>query len=246
MNRFYQFCGFVIVLTLSLTGCVSTKPQTSPIQPTASVEVTSLKSESREYLIQPGDQLDIKFYYNTELNDSVPVRPDGKISLQLIDDVQAAGLTPLALDAVLTKAYANELKSPEVTVIVRSFSSNAIWVGGEVSKPGLIPLSYDMSALHAVFSAGGFLESAKPEAAIVIRKGADNQPIPIPVDLLAIMKGGKSSAQDQRLLPNDIVYIPKSAIAEANKFVRQYIENLFLFKGVSLGFNYDIRDTNND
>lgn len=247
MNRSFRALGLLMVLVLFVGGCASKTPppQMAVVPPMAMMATApaALTTEPSDYLIHPGDQLDIKFYYNSELNDTVPVRPDGKISMQLIDDVQAAGLTPSQLDAALTEAYANELKSPEVTVIVRSFSTNAIWVGGEVNQPGLIPLSHDMTALHAVFSAGGFLETAKPEAVLIIRKGADNRPLPIAVDLGAVMKGGQKVSSMQRLEPNDIVYIPKTAIAEANKFVNQYIENLLLFKGVNLGFSYELRDT---
>ena len=76
----------------------------------------------------PGDQLDIKFFYNPELNEAVTLRPEGKISLQLVDEVQAAGLPPAELDARLTEAYSRELKKPMVSVIVRSFKGQRIYV----------------------------------------------------------------------------------------------------------------------
>jgi len=72
---------------------------------------------AKEYRIQPGDQLDIKLFYNPELNEQLTVRPDGRITLQLVNDVLAAGLTPAELTAVLTKAYATELRNPKVAVI---------------------------------------------------------------------------------------------------------------------------------
>ena len=77
----------------------------------------------QEYRIQVGDQLDIKFFYNAELNEQVTVRPDGRISLQLVREITTAGLTPAELTDLLTNKYAKELKKPEVTVIVRSFGS---------------------------------------------------------------------------------------------------------------------------
>jgi len=92
------------------------------------------------YIIQAGDQLDIKFFYNPELNDSVTVRPDGKISLQLVDEVQAAGQTPAQLDDFLTEKYAKELRKPVITVIVKSFASQRVYVGGEVNRQVLWPL----------------------------------------------------------------------------------------------------------
>ena len=193
----------------------------------------------QEYFIQPGDQLDIKFFYNPELNETVSVRPDGKISLQLVDDVQAAGLTPSQLDEYLTNKYAKELRKPVVTVIVISFSGQVVYVGGEVNTPGLIDLSAGMSPLQAVINAGGFRETAMPQGAIVIRKDKDNRPVPVRVNLKDALYGNSSEPGIQ-LQPYDIVYIPMSAIAEANKFVRQYIQELLLFRGVSLGFSYEL------
>lgn len=194
-----------------------------------------------EYIIQPGDELDIKFFYNPELNESVTVRPDGKISLQLVDETHAAGKTPAELDKVLTEEYGKELKKPSITVIVQSFAGQKVYVGGEVNKPGEMDLTSRMSALQAVINAGGFRETAKPEAAIVIRKGSDNRPIPMQVDLKKVFTGGDARA-DFQLKPFDIVYIPKSTIAKANKWVNQYIEQLLLYRGMSLGFSYALRD----
>ena len=194
-----------------------------------------------EYIIQPGDELDIKFFYNPELNESVTVRPDGKISLQLVDEMHAAGKTPAELDRVLTEEYGKELKKPSITVIVQSFAGQRIYVGGEVNKPGEIDLTSRMSALQAVINAGGFRETARPEAAIVIRKGADNRPIPMQVDLKKVFTGGDAGT-DFQLKPFDIVYIPKSTIAKVNKWVNQYIEQLLLYRGVSFGFAYQLRD----
>ena len=180
-----------------------------------------------------------RFFYNPELNETVTVRPDGKISLQLVDEIQAAGLAPTALDKVLTEKYAYELKKPDITVIVRSFSAQSVYVGGEVNRQGLIDLRAGMTPLQAVLNAGGFSETALPEGAIIIRKGPEKQPIPIPVDLTDALHGTGPAAMMQ-LQPYDVVYVPKSAIAKANKFVQQYIEDLLLFRGVSLGFSYEL------
>lgn len=196
-----------------------------------------------QYLIQPGDNLDIKFFYNPELNESVSVRPDGKISLQLVDEVKVGGLTPSQLDDILTQKYSEELMKPVITVIVRSFTGQRVYVGGEVNRQGLISLTGGMTALQALFDAGGFKESAKLEAAIVIRKGLNNRPIPIPIDLKKALYGDRAGASFQ-LQPYDIVYVPKTFIAEANKFVNQYIERLLLFRGTSFGFGYDINNGN--
>lgn len=201
--------------------------------------VNLVPQEAPEYLIQPDDELDIKFFYNPELNETVTVRPDGKISLQLVDEVQAAGLAPARLDQILTDKYAHELRKPVIAVILRSFGNQRIYVGGEVNSQGLLDLRAGMTPLQAVFNAGGFKETAMPEGVIIIRKGADNRPIPIRVDLKNALYGNNPGANIQ-LQPQDIVYVPKTWIAKANKFVNQYIENLLLYRGIGVGFTYQV------
>ena len=221
-------------LTL-FSGCAGNQAA-QKLPPATQLQTTE---PSAPYIIRPGDQLDIKFFYNPELNESVTVRPDGKISLQLVDEVQAAGLQPADLDAKLTEAYSSELKKPMVTVIVRSFKGQRIYVGGEVNQQREMELPAGMTVLQAVFNAGGFKETASPEDTILIRQGPNREPVPVRIDLKDAMYG-QGKAANLALLPNDIVYVPKSGIAEANKFVNQYIEKLILFRGFSAGATYQI------
>ena len=219
---------------MGLIACATSQPVAIPAQ-----AQTTAAQRPAAYVIHAGDQLDIKFFYNPELNESVTVRPDGKISLQLVDEIQAAGLQPSELDQRLTELYSRELKKPVLTVIVRSFTGQRVYVGGEVNRQGLITLQPGLTALQAVFQSGGFMETAQPAETLIIRKGADNKPIPLRIDLSEVMAASDPAA-DFALQPDDIVYVPKSAIAMANKFVNQYIENLLLFRGVSLGFTYEL------
>ena len=227
----------LLAIVVTAIGCASQHPN---VMPAAAAALTPSPSDApAPYLIQPGDQLDIKFFYNPELNETLTVRPDGMISLQLVDEVQAAGLKPSELDEMLTKKYAHELKKPSITVIVKAFGGQRIFVGGEVNRQGLMTISGNMTPLQAVLKAGGLKETASPENAIVIRKGNGNKPVPIAMNLEDAMHG-KSGTADFLLKPDDIVYVPKSAIAKADKFVNQYIENLLLFRGVSFGFSYEV------
>lgn len=231
----------IIVIFLEIIGCASQQPYVQ--SETAGLKATSQKTQ--EYLIQRGDQLDIKFFYNPELNETVTVRPDGKISLQLVDEVQAAGLKPSQLDSDLTEKYSHELKKPTVTVIVKSFEGQRIYVGGEVNRQGLIKFTGGLTPLQAVLEAGGFMETASPESAIVIRRGPENKPVPIEMNLIEAMQGISGKA-DFALQPSDVVYVPKTTIAKVNTFVHQYIERLLLFRGVSLGFRWDLKRKNPD
>ena len=179
--------------------------------------------------------MDIKFFFNPELNESVVVRPDGRISLPVVDEVQAAGLTPSELNTLITQIYAQELRKPMVTVIVKTFTSQRVYVGGEVGKPGVVELRAGMTALHAVIEAGGFKDTAKPESTIVVRSGPEvDAPIPMRIDLEGSIDGATTNG-DILLQPFDVVYVPKSAIANANLFMQQYIRGILLFQG--WGFN---------
>lgn len=235
-KKIYVSFALLIVILALLLGCASQNTVVKYEPPPGAAG----PQEPPEYFIQPGDELDIKFFYNPNLNETILVRPDGKISLQLVDEVRAAGLTPAQLDDVLTQKYAKELKKPAVTIIVRSFTGRLVYVGGEVNTPGLINLAVGMTALQAVINAGGLRETAEPAGAIVIRKGQDNKPIPLRVDLNETIYG-KGDTFNFQLKPSDIVYVPKSSIAKANKFVNQYIERLLLFRGVNFGFTYEVR-----
>ncbi len=235
-SRFFGFRWFALAVVMILAGCATA--------PTAMEAAPSIETPPPVLTLGPGDVIEVKYRFWPELDDEQTVRPDGKISLQLVDEVEVKGLTPDELDKRLTELYASKLKNPDITVIVRSFANQNVYVGGEVVSPGLVPLQGSLTALQAVINAGGFTEGAKPEEAIVIRKGSDNRPIPIRVDLdQAIF--GQDGGGNLVLQASDVVYVPKTAIAKANKFVNQYIERLLLIRGASLGFGYDLNNDNN-
>jgi polysaccharide export outer membrane protein len=223
----------IVAVSALLTAC-SSQQELRKIPPPSPLEMVQ---PTPAYIIQPGDQLDIKLFYNPELNESVTVRPDGKISLQLVDEIPAAGLQPAELDEMLTRQYSRELKNPEVTVIVKSFTGQRIYVGGEVNQQREMTLPPGMTVLQAIFQAGGFMETASPENTILIRLGPKKEPVTMRIDLQDAMMG-KGAGANLVLRPFDIVYIPKSRIAEANKWVNQYIEKLILFRGFSAGATY--------
>jgi protein involved in polysaccharide export with SLBB domain len=235
-SRFYTTIATILGAVLGLlTGCGMERANIKKEIQAESISITP--QELPEYRLHPGDQLDIKFFYNPELNETVPVRPDGKISLQLVGDITSAGLTPPELGALLNQKYAQELKTPAVTVIVKSFTGQQVYVAGEVERQGIIDLTTNMTALQAVIKAGGFKETAKPESVIVIRRGIDNQPIPYQLNL----KTTDNQTLAFQLQSYDIVYVPKTWIAEANKFVHEYIEQLLLFKGFYFSWSPTIR-----
>ena len=125
---------FVTILLVALFPACATNPG-APAYPEL-----SLPDAAPQAVIQPGDLLEVKFVYWDHLNESQTVRPDGIISLPLITEVKAAGLTPGELHDQLTQLYKDELKDPEITVLLRTEESRRVYVGGEVLEPGLIEL----------------------------------------------------------------------------------------------------------
>jgi len=211
-------------LSLIAVGCspAAKEPPAANLQATRAAQAPAPAPPEQEYKIQIGDQLDIKFFYNAALNEQVIVRPDGRISLQLVQEIVAAGLTPSELMKVLVEKYSAELNKAELTVIVRSFGAQRIYVDGEVNKPGMLPILGLMTALQAISQAGGLKESALVSEVLIIRRGAGNRPMAFPVNLDKALDGTDMS-QDIALAPFDIVYVPRSVIANVNVWVDQYI-----------------------
>src|SRR5262249_45085458 len=173
---------------LLLVGCASPP---APPPPTATQPVGS------PYQIKAGDYLDIRFYKTPELNLEVPVRPDGNISLELIGDVQAAGLQPGELAATLRERYASELENPRVSVIVRAFGGQ-VYVEGEVKTPSAAPFAMGITALQAISLAGGFLDTAQPNSVILMRfEDGQYRGYRLP---LKDTRSGKGLGQDVRLI----------------------------------------------
>lgn len=177
--------------------------------------------DRQPYRIRVGDQLDVRFYKTPELNlEKEPVRNDGKISLDLVGDVQAAGLGPDQLAESLRQAYSGELEDPRIAVIVREFGGQ-VFVGGEVGKPAALKYVEGMTALQAIQSVGGFNDKASYENVILMRRTSEKYE-----GYRLFLKqalNGDDFIQDVALQPNDVVFVPKSRIANVNLLVEQYI-----------------------
>lgn len=230
----------VIIITLFTVAACSYSQKTSELKGIDTPPQTLQASETGEgnYILQVGDELEIKFYNETELNEKVTIRPDGGISLQFIDDVKAAGLTPSELDKILTERYESKLKKPEVAVIVKTFSAQKIYIGGEVVFPQLITLQGRLTALQAIYMAGGFKESGQLSNVLILRNPGSQKSEILEINFKKIVK---NETPDIYLKPYDIVYIPKTFIAQADKFVDQYINQIIPRNiGFSFPFIYEL------
>ena len=192
------------------------------------------KPETGAYILQRGDTIEIKVFNVAELDSTVTIRPDGKISVMLLDDVQAAGLTPARLDEILTTGYAPFYLDPKVTINVKSFSNLKVYVGGEVGQPGLFALLGEMTAGRAVIQAGGLKGTAKPEHALLLRNSGQGTPVSTRVDLKEVFRGAKP---DIALMPFDVIFVPKSRIAKVDDFVDRFIRQMIPIS-LSAGFSY--------
>jgi len=161
--RSYRVLALACVLVLASVACGRTV-QPPPPEPAG--------GEKTPYVIGPSDVLQVTVWKNPELSlQQVPVRPDGRISTPLANDVQAAGLTTDELKTVLTEKLGEYVTAPEVTVVVLAVNSRRVYVLGEVVRPGPVPLATDTRVLDAVSAAGGFSTFADKDRVKIIRRG---------------------------------------------------------------------------
>lgn len=158
------------------------------------------------YIIGPEDVIDINVWKEPDMTRVVPVRPDGKISLPLINDVQAAGSTPQQLAAAVTEKLRKFLTEPQVTVIVTQINSQRVFVVGEVLRAGAFPLIPGMTVLQALASAGGFTTFADMKKVHVMRL-VNGKHVEMPFNYREVLKGDNPE-QNIKLEPGDTVVVP--------------------------------------
>ncbi len=158
------------------------------------------------YVIGPEDVLDINVWKEPDVSRIVPVRPDGRISLPLINDVQAGGLSPQQLAALVTEKLRKYFNEPQVTVIVTAINSQRVFVVGEVLRAGAFPLLPGMTVLQALSSAGGFTTFADVKKIHVMRL-RDGKHVELPFNYRDVLRGDNPE-QNIKLEPGDTVVVP--------------------------------------
>lgn len=214
---------FTLSASILLYGCAT---GVSPKVPRASADPFPAAGSSM--LLRPGDIVDVKFLYWPELDETQHIRPDGKISLALVDEVDASGVTPDALRHRLLSLYDEYLKDPEIRVMVDLQENRRVYVGGEVNLRGSfsdglqsVPLIGKLTALEAIIQAGGFRErSAKVSTVLIVRRIEDTQ-YARTIDLSKPFT--QSEGTPFYLEPNDVVYVPRTKIDRVNQWVTQYM-----------------------
>jgi polysaccharide export outer membrane protein len=198
------FSLLFLSLTLPIYGQEGANKKPSP-KVHESSKITSATPDPN-YVIGPQDVVDISVWKEPDLSRSVPVRPDGKISLPLVNDVQAAGLTPAQLGAQIASDLTKYMNNPQVTVIVSQINSQRIYILGEVARAGSYTLLPDMTVLQALSDAGGFTAFANSKKVYVLRQdGGKQQKIPFNYkDVIS----GKDPSQSIALRAGDTIIVP--------------------------------------
>jgi polysaccharide export outer membrane protein len=202
---------FALVLILFVTptlaqGSRGAEPKSGATNAATNPRVHTPATKDPSYVIGPQDVLDIDVWKEKELTRTVEVRPDGRISLPLLNDVQASGLTPTELSAKLTERLKKFIDAPEVTVIVTQIKSQRVYVVGEATRPGAYALLPGMTVLQALSSAGGFTMFANTKKIYVLRRENGKQE-----KFLFNYKeviNGKHAEQNIELKPGDQIVVP--------------------------------------
>lgn len=186
----------ILIVSLIVTGIAAAQDRAKAKAEPASV--------NGEYRIGVDDVLDIAVWNNTAISRTVPVRPDGKISLPLLNEVQAAGLTPPQLREALMAKLGDYMPAPEVSVIVREVHSFKVSVMGEVRKAGRYELNSRATVMDALAQAGGFTEFANRSKVVIMRaEGNNTKRIPFNYN-----RAVSQEAENFLLQPGDIVVVP--------------------------------------
>ena len=192
------FSGLGMAQDAATTPPDATKPAPTPAQ------ASTVRADA--YVIGAEDMLSVYVWKEPDMSKSVPVRPDGMISLPLVGEIKAAGYTPVQLQDVLAEAMKKYVSDPQVTVIVDKVSSLSFNMVGEIAKPGYYPLTRRMTVLDAIAMAGGFKDFAKTKKIYVLRtvNGTEQR---LPFNYKEVIKG-KSSQQNIELQPRDTIVVP--------------------------------------
>lgn len=187
--------------------------------PFADIGYATWRDDEPEYRLYPGDQLEVSVLSAPELNRSVTVQPDGRITLPLIPATMVADRSAPQVEAMLNAAYASQLVRPLVSVQVKQATSLKVFVGGEVDKPGVYDMPGDINALQAVIMAGGLKSSARSRQVVILRRGPQGEPMMRTLDLKAATRDPNRDAVPLRRF--DVVFAPRSTISEVGVFVSQ-------------------------
>jgi len=175
----------------------------------------------REYRLAVGDELALRVSFHDEFDTDAVVRPDGKVTFPLVGEVAAAGRTPSELDSLVTEKFEEFLKDPDVSIVVRKYSDQLVFVLGEVKTPGAYVLTRGMTVTQALAQARGVTEIAKLTDVVLIRRETPYKAEGVKLDIEHFLEDG-AFEQDALLKPYDIVYVPRTKIGSMSTFMDSF------------------------
>jgi len=178
-----------------------------------------------EHMLAPGDEIEIRFPFYPDLNDRVVIGPDGRLSLQLVNSVAVGGLTVSGAGKLLNERYAAVIKNPELTVTVRTYAPQAVFVDGWVNNPGVVRSDVPLTVSRAIAQAGGARSGAHTEGILLLRRSGDGKVFYYQV-ALGNYAGAGETAQDPLLKSYDVVYVPQTIFASLSDFLANYVKNI--------------------
>jgi polysaccharide export outer membrane protein len=199
--------GAVLVAFAATAAAQATASKPQAGTPTGPPAAPASVATPPDYVIGPDDILTIVVWREKDLSGDVGVRPDGKISLPLVNDVHAAGLTPDQLRVQLTELIGKIVEEPTVTVVVKGINSRKVFITGQVTTPGAHVLTGPLTVMQLISLAGGLTEFAKKKDITVMRTEADGKQIVLPFNYNEVSKG-RSLSQNVVLKPGDTVVVP--------------------------------------
>jgi polysaccharide export outer membrane protein len=207
------FCGLALsqdsapaTAATDTTKPVATTPSDVP-KPTASNATPAADVRPDAYVIGAEDVLSVYVWKEPDMSKTIPVRPDGMISLPLVGEIKASGYTPVQLQGVLADSMKKYVSDPQVTVVVEKVSSKNFNIVGEVSKPGYYPLTRRMTVLDAIALAGGFRDFAKVKKVYILRSSGNGAEQRFPFNYKDVIKG-RNPQQNIELQPRDLIVVP--------------------------------------
>jgi protein involved in polysaccharide export with SLBB domain len=238
--KIFKCIAVILPVLLVISAIYGCSRSASSVKMNYGENVTAPPLKSRllpEYRLGFGDEIEVKFFNNAQFNELITVRPDGRITLEKIGDIYVTGMTPSQLDSLVTVTYADIIRDPEVTVFVRKFGSYQTYILGEVGKPGGYSVERNMTLVQALTVAGGVKYSGALSSIIILRGGEGEQVHALRIDISGYLSGKQLeiyvpdkeielTMDEFYIKPLDLIYVPKTPIADVVAFLEQVYAGL--------------------
>jgi protein involved in polysaccharide export with SLBB domain len=205
---------------LCLGGCTPKAPNTA-----AGTPIPGGVPLTPEHTLSPGDQFEVRFPFSPEFNDRTTIGQDGRVSLKLVGEALLGGLTVEEATSRLKSQYAKQLKAPELSVTIRRYAPEVIYIDGWVNRTGIVRSEIPLTLSRALAQAGGVKTGAKTDEILIMRRDASGRTQAVAAGLGRYAGAGRPD-QDPMLKSFDVVYVPQTAIASVASFVQEYTKNI--------------------